>query len=148
MGLVINKPTNTTLPELLTQLGLTPGASPADAIVLEGGPVSPERGFILHSDDIDIDTSLVLGNDLALTTAREVLEAIAAGSGPSRYLVAMGYAGWGSGQLEAELADNAWLTVPGNLDVLFDTPFDDRVNRAAELLGIDFRLMTHQAGHS
>jgi len=83
-----------------------------------------------------------------LSTAREILEAIATGDGPNDFLVTLGYAGWGSGQLEDELKDNAWLNCPGSSDVLFNTPFDDRANKAAAALGIDFRLMSGQAGHA
>ena len=148
MGLVVNKPTDTTLLELLGQLGVELGNTPANVPVLAGGPVSTERGFILHSNELNLDTSLDLGNELMLTTAREVLEAIANDVGPEHYLVCVGYAGWGSGQLEDELAENAWLTVPASFEVLFRTPFEDRVNKAAAQLGIDFRLMAHQAGHA
>ena len=103
---------------------------------------------MLHSDDRAFDSSLSLGDGLMLNSTREVLEAIAAGEGPRDFLVAMGYAGWGEGQLEQELLENAWLTCPGNTDILFRTPFAERVNQAAAALGIDFRLMSSQAGHA
>jgi putative transcriptional regulator len=89
-----------------------------------------------------------LGNGLMLTAAREVLEAIGQGAGPKHYLVALGYAGWDGGQLESEILDNAWLTCPASLDVVFREPFESRVNKAAAALGIDFRLMSGQAGHA
>ena len=91
---------------------------------------------------------LPLGHGLMLSTARQTLEAIGAGEGPKRYLVTLGYAGWGSGQLENELAQNAWLSCPADVDILFDVPFDQRVNKAAATLGIDFRLMSKHAGHA
>ena len=116
--------------------------------VLEGGPVKTERGFILHSDDVHFDASLSLGNGLMLSTARQTLEAIGGGNGPKRYLVALGYAGWGGGQLENEMLENIWLSCPADADILFDVPFDQRVNRAAASLGIDFRLIANQAGHA
>ena len=148
MGLVINRPSGLSLVELLSQLGMKSGVISADVPVLDGGPVARDRGFILHSDDARFDASLELGDGLMLTAAREVLEAIAQGTGPREYLVALGYAGWDGGQLEAELKDNAWLTCPASLDVIFHEPFDARVRKAAAALGIDFRLMSGQAGHA
>jgi len=148
MGLIVNRPSDLSLVDLLVQLGIRPDLAPASAPVMEGGPVAPDRGFILHSDDRAFDASLDLGSGLMLTAAREVLEAIAAGSGPRDYLVALGYAGWGAGQLEEELKDNAWLTCPASLEVMFREPFDNRVNKAAAALGIDFRFLSGQAGHA
>jgi putative transcriptional regulator len=148
MGLMINRPTDVALAELLAQLGMDARGMPLDVPVMEGGPVDAERGFILHTDDKSFPTSLALVDGIMLSTAREVLEAIGAGNGPAHYLVALGYAGWGEGQLEAELKDNAWLTCPGDSEILFNTPFEQRVNKAAAALGIDFRLMSSQAGHA
>lgn len=148
MGLVINRPSGLSLVELLSQLGMKSGLTSVDVPVMDGGPVAQDRGFILHSDDQRFEASLDLGNGLMLTAAREVLEAIARGAGPRDYLVALGYAGWDGGQLEAELKENAWLTCPASLDVVFREPFDNRVRKAAEALGIDFRLMSGQAGHA
>ena len=133
--------------ELLDQLGIAATVVSRQP-VLEGGPVKTERGFILHSDDAQYDASLPLGNGLMLSTARQTLEAVGAGHGPKRYVVALGYAGWGSGQLENELLQNAWLSCPADIDILFDVPFDQRVNKAAASLGIDFRLMSTHAGHA
>jgi putative transcriptional regulator len=148
MGLMVNRPTDVTLRALLTDLGIDAAGVSEDIPVMEGGPVATERGFVLHSDDCTFDSSLSLGDGLMLNSTREVLEAIAAGEGPGDFLVAMGYAGWGEGQLEQELLENAWLTCPGNRDILFRTPFAERVNKAAAALGIDFRLMSSQAGHA
>lgn len=148
MGLMVNRPTDVTLSELLSQLGMDPRGMPLDVPVMEGGPVASDRGFILHTDDKSFSTSLALDDGVMLSTAREVLEAIAADDGPAHYLVALGYAGWGEGQLEAELKENAWLTCPGDREILFNTPFEQRVNKAAAALGIDFRLMSAQAGHA
>ena len=148
MGLMINRPTDVTLAELLSQLGVDPRGKLNDVPVMEGGPVARDRGFILHDKDERFATSLPLGNGVMLSTAREILEAIATGDGPANYLVALGYAGWGGGQLEAELKENAWLTCPGDSAILFNTPYEERVNKAAAALGIDFRLMSAQAGHA
>jgi putative transcriptional regulator len=147
MGIMVNRPMDLTVGELLEQLGID-ATDPLDQPVLEGGPVKRDRGFILHTDDVRYDASLSLGNGLMLSTARQALESIGAGSGPRHYLVALGYAGWAVGQLEEELIQNAWLSCPAQLDILFDVPFGERVNRAAASLGIDFRLMSSQAGHA
>lgn len=148
MGLVINKPGDLSLVELLGQLGMPTENVPAGTPVMDGGPVARDRGFILHSDDQRFEASLDLGDGLMLTAAREVLEAIGAGKGPEHALVALGYAGWDGGQLENELKENAWLTCPATHEVVFHTPFEDRVSKAAAILGIDFRLMSGQAGHA
>ncbi len=147
MGIMVNRPMDLTVGALLEQLGIGTAITLDDAVV-EGGPVKRERGFILHSDEVHYDASLALGNGLMLSTARQTLEAIGAGEGPARFLVALGYAGWGVGQLEEELLQNAWLSCPADIDILFDVPFDQRVNSAAATLGIDFRLMSSQAGHA
>ena len=147
MGIMVNRPMDLTVGALLEQLGID-AAEALDDPVLEGGPVKRDRGFILHTDDVHFEASLSLGNGLMLSTARQTLESIGAGSGPRRYLLALGYAGWGVGQLEEELKQNAWLSCPAQLDILFDVPFAERVNRAAASLGIDFRLMSSQAGHA
>ncbi len=152
MGLMVNRPTDITLAELLSQLGINSDSTTAEVPVLEGGPVSGAQGFVLYTDDTNdnnnFPASLDLGNGLMLTTARDVLEAIAENRGPSEYLVTLGYAGWAEGQLEQEITENSWLTCPANREILFNVPYPDRVNKAAATLGIDFRLMSGQAGHS
>ena len=150
MGLIINRPSSLSLAELCEQseIGAAEGVDLGAVAVLEGGPVASDQGFVLHSDDGHFSASASLGHGLNLTTALEMLEAIAQGRGPYNYLVALGYAGWGPGQLEAELADNAWLTCPANLEILFDVPFEERVQSAAATLGIDFSLISGQAGHA
>lgn len=148
MGVVINRPSDLSLRDLLEQLGMESDHVDPEMPVMDGGPVARDRGFILHSDDERFEASLDLGNGLMLTAARDVLEAIGSGRGPSDYLVALGYAGWEGGQLESELKDNAWLNCPASLDVVFREPFENRVSKAAASLGIDFRLMSGQAGHA
>ena len=148
MGIMVNRPTHVSLVELLSQLGINTGSTPIEVTIMEGGPVHRDHGFILHTDDKRFESSLNLDHGLMLTSARDVLEAIADGRGPTDYLVAMGYAGWQGGQLEAELKENAWLTCPANADVLFHTPYADRVATAAASLGIDFKLMSGHAGHA
>jgi putative transcriptional regulator len=111
-----------------------------------------ERGFILHSTDERFEASLDLGCGIMLSSAREVLEAIADDDGPEQFLVALGYAGWDAGQLESEVADNAWLTAPVAAEearrIIFETRYDERIARAADSLGIDFSLISSQAGHA
>ena len=152
LGLVVNRPSELSLIELLAQLGMPPHGLSSDVPVLDGGPVARDRGFILHSADRHFDASVDLGDGLMLTASREVLEAVAEGEGPQHFLVTLGYAGWGGGQLEEELKDNAWLScpVPGSvrLEVLFDAPFETRARQAAAELGVDLRLFSGQAGHA
>ena len=149
MGIMVNRPVAITLGELFDQLEIPVSDERCrDVAVLEGGPVAEDRGFILHSDDARFESSLALDDGLMLTTAREVLEAIAAGRGPRQYLVALGYAGWGEAQLEAEMKDNAWLNCAASTQILFNTPFPERVSSAAAQLGIDFNLISGQAGHA
>jgi putative transcriptional regulator len=149
MGIMVNRPLDLTLAELLDQLNIeTLDSNCSEVQVLEGGPIASDRGFILHTNDQHFESSLALGNALMLTTAREVLEAIAAGNGPQNYLVALGYAGWGEGQLDAEMQQNSWLNCPADAQVLFDTPLAERVGAAAKSLGIDFNLISGHAGHA
>ena len=152
MGIIVNRPSHVSLVELVAQLGISKGSTPVDCPVLEGGPVEVERGFILHSVDERFTASLDLGCGIMLSSAREVLEAIASGEGPDDYLVALGYAGWDAGQLEAEVADNAWLTAPVDdaeaQRIVFDTEFAARIEKAAASLGIDFALISAQPGHA
>ena len=119
-----------------------------DEPVLVGGPVQTERGLVLHSDDVHDPASLALGHGLMLSSTRDALQSIGAGCGPEHFLLALGHAGWGPGQLEDELSQNAWLTCPASHRVLFEVPFDERIEAAASDLGIDFRLMGAHAGHA
>jgi putative transcriptional regulator len=147
MGIIVNRPSDLSLSDLLEQLGMD-ACSSLDAPTMEGGPVQTDRGFILHTDDKTFDSSLHIDGGVVLSTSRDTLESIGSGNGPASYLVALGYAGWGQGQLEQELQQNAWLSCPASLDVLFEVPCAERVAKAAATLGIDFRLMAHQAGHA
>lgn len=149
LGIVINRPLNLTVSAVLEQLSLACedralGASQ----VLEGGPVQRELGFVIHDGGADYEASLEISPELQLTTSRDVLADIAAGTGPDKALLALGYAGWDAGQLDRELADNAWLSVPGANDILFDTPYDQRWSAAARLLGVDIEQLNLPAGHA
>lgn len=149
MGLVINRPNGLSLADVLEQL--RPGSEPPvpcqDLPIFSGGPVQTDRGFVLHPAGPQFQATLELG-ELGLSTSQDVLFAIADGTGPAKYLITLGYAGWDAGQLETELADNAWLTCPADSAILFDLPFDQRLNAAAACLGVNLSLLTSQAGHA
>lgn len=149
MGLVLNQDSEFTLGALFDQLGMPCQNPRLRAVnVLSGGPVSPERGFILHSDGRSWDSSLHLGNGLTVSTSRDILTALAAGEGPDRFLVLLGYSGWSAGQLEDELADNAWLNAPASEDIIFNAPITQRWQAAAQQIGVDLSLMSSHAGHA
>ena len=148
MGIIVNRPSHVTLVELVAQLGISKGATPIDSVVMEGGPVEVERGFILHSADQRFDASLDLGCGIMLSSAREVLEAIADSDGPDEYLVALGYAGWDAGQLEDEIRLNSWLTVPASPDLVFETPYEERWQAAARSIGINPAKLSLHAGNA
>ena len=149
MGVVVNRPSDYALGEVLRQMGID-CEDPAllEQRVLAGGPVHPERGFVLHDGAGDWDSSLAIGDGLHVTTSRDVLEAMARGDGPCNALVALGCAGWGAGQLEHELAENSWLTVPADAAVLFDTPLDARWQAAAGRLGVDVLRIPDYSGRA
>jgi len=148
MGLVINQPIDLNLEELLRQIEIEPAEGLAGQAVFRGGPVQPEHGFVLHTPEHSwIGTRPVAGS-LALTTSRDILADMATGKGPQQALVALGYAGWGPGQLESELAENAWLVVPATPSILFSLPPDQRWDAAAKLMGIDLNLISQIAGHA
>lgn len=150
MGLTVNRPSDWRLGEVMRQIGVehTP-RDVADQRVLIGGPVQMERGFVLHEPCTPWESSARIADDLIVTTSKDVLEAIAAGRGPQRYLVMLGYAGWSAGQLEQEMRDNAWLTAePRDNDILFATPIEKRWDASARLLGVDISLLAATAGHA
>lgn len=149
LGIIINRPLAIRLGGLFERLEVAdpnPGAS--EDPVLVGGPVSQERGFVLHDSDHSFDSSLDVSEDIKLTLSRDIIEALAAGSGPKQSLVALGYAGWEAGQLEHEMLANSWLNVPASSDIVFDIPFEDRWAAAARKLGIDISQISHDAGHA
>lgn len=149
MGLVVNRPSGLNLSDVLEQLRpeQTPSALCHTLPIFSGGPVQTDRGFVLHPSDEQFQATLDLG-ELGMTTSQDVLFAIADGHGPKRHLVALGYAGWDAGQLEAELADNVWLSCPAQSHILFDLPHEQRLDAAAASLGVTLSLLTAQAGHA
>lgn len=149
LGIVINRPTNLKLGGLFEQLDLDRSdGKVASAPVLSGGPVAPERGFVLHSPGIDFESSVSVSPDIQLTLSRDVLDSMAAGQGPEQSLVALGYAGWEPGQLESEMLQNTWLHVPATPALVFDIPFDQRWATAADSMGIDISQISPHAGHA
>lgn len=151
LGLVINRPTELTVGDLLQRIDLKLSLEIGPvrmAPVFFGGPVQTDRGFVLHVPRGEYSSSIVLGDDVALTTSRDVLQDVAEGHGPEHLLVTLGYAGWGAGQLEDELARNAWLNVLASNQILFDLPPEDRYDAALAQLGIWASMLTGDAGHA
>lgn len=150
MGITLNRASDYHMAEVLSQLGLDDLTGLlGQQEVLNGGPVHPERGFVLHSDDgREWDSTYRISEQVRLTTSRDILAAMATGKGPSKALLALGCAGWGPGQLEEEITANAWLTVPADESILFDLPLEQRWNSAAALLGVDLRLLTDYTGRA
>jgi len=149
LGVVINKPIEMTLKMLLDQVGIEFGAEQhAEELVHFGGPVQMNRGSVLHQPLGEWMSTLAVNERVALTTSKDILEAVGRGQGPYKLLVSLGYAGWAAGQLEQELAQNAWLTVPASATVIFDLPWEQRLPAAMQLLGIDFASLADGAGHA
>lgn len=148
LGIVINRPTDLSFADLFEDEDVEIAPQCKDITILAGGPVNMNRGFILHDGDHTWESSMTLPNGLHLTTSRDIIYAIAEGNGPENFIITLGYAGWGPGQLEQEIVDNAWLNAPSNLDIIFDTPFSERAEKAIAQLGIDYHLISNQAGHA
>lgn len=149
MGLVINRPCTIDFTTLAAHLDITvTNPSLVDTTIFSGGPVEPERGFILHTTDQVWSNTLPITEDLALSAAYEVVEDIARGKAPESFLISLGCAGWQAGQLEMEIADNTWLVCEADLNVLFNTPFDLRFTAATKVLGIDMNFLSPDVGHS
>ncbi len=157
MGLVINKTTDMNMAELFERIDLKLEIAPnfdahphalASRPVMFGGPVQEDRGFVLHAPAGSFSSSLKVTDDIAFTTSRDVLEALASGEGPEHILMSVGYAGWGAGQLEQEILANGWLTVAADRKILFDVPVEDKFLAAIKSLGIDPLMLATEAGHA
>ncbi|MDH5543961.1 MAG: YqgE/AlgH family protein [Gammaproteobacteria bacterium] len=149
MGLVINRPMSVSVGEVLSQLGFAwPSQEIADQIVMQGGPVETERGFVIHTPIGEWNATMEVTEEIGVSSSRDILEAIGRGEGPDRMLVALGYAGWGPGQLETEMAANTWLSVPALADIIFDTPHEKRWEEAARSVGVDLNLLSNDVGHA
>jgi putative transcriptional regulator len=149
LGIVINRALPMNLAEVFEQLGLEcAGSRVTQQPVLQGGPVQTDRGFVLHTPQGRWESSLRFSERMHLTTSRDILDALAKGDGPANAVVALGYAGWGAGQLEDEMAHNAWLTVPADERLVFAMPLEERWQAACRLLGVDLLHLSSDAGHA
>ena len=149
MGIVINQPLDLSVEEIFEHLQITARQDFSTMPVMAGGPVQIDHGFVLHRKcEKTWEASLKVTPEITLTTSRDILRAIANDKGPNDHLIALGSAGWAAGQLEQELADNSWLTMPANSDIIFCTPADQRLGAAAASLGIDMNLISGEAGHA
>ena len=158
LGLIINKPTDITLKGLFDKVDLSLRREDlTKEPVFQGGPVQTARGFVLHepmlmdkgeTDESAYASTMTIPGGLEMTTSKDVLEALSTGAGPRRVLITLGYSSWGEGQLESELAENAWLTVAADLSVIFDTPVPERYDRALSLLGLQAWMLSPEAGHA
>lgn len=149
LGIIVNRPTKIRLSDILEQMELKHPVQPQwDVPIYAGGPVGNERGFVIHTGPDKYNTTLQVTEQIHITTSRDILLAISLGEGPAEYLVALGYAGWGAGQLEQEIRDNAWLCVKANKRLLFHTPAEQRLAAAAGLLGIELASLTGDMGHA
>lgn len=155
MGLIVNQPQQLLFPDLLVQLDVLKEEEairlpePARSIVIRnGGPVERSRGFVLHSDDYVVESSLPVAETVCLTATIDILRAISVGRGPRRALMALGYSGWGAGQLEREIAENGWLTCPADPGLLFDSDLQSQYDRVLASIGIDLSRLSAEAGHA
>ena len=155
MGIMINRPTDITFETLFEKINVELlNIGVADKHVLYGGPVQPERGFVLREiTNGEWDSTVQIANNIALTTSKDILESVAIGHGPAKMLVTLGYAGWTSGQLEQEIMQNAWLSVQANdtetlHKILYDTDYDEKLSATLALLGVDPAMLSDVAGHA
>ncbi len=153
MGLILSTPLDVTFRQVLAQVDkelkqVEVGKQVDDIPVYLGGPVEPEHGFVLHTPQGEWSASLNLTDNLILTTSSDIISAIALGEGPDNYLVMLGYAGWGGEQLEQEMAQNTWLSVPADMSSLWDEPADKRWQKAADLIGVNLNCLSNDVGHA
>ena len=155
MGLIINQVQDLRFPDLLVQLGILEECEAIkmppqtrDIVVRHGGPVDRSRGFVLHTGDYVVDSSMPVDGEVCLTATVDILRAMSTGSGPHRALMALGYAGWGAGQLEGEIAENGWLTCPASADMLFDGDIDSKYDRILAQIGVNLVHFSETAGHA
>ena len=149
MGLVINRPLDVPLSKVFEQMQLDNHSHLSAQPVMSGGPVNVERGFVLHrTQGQHWQSTMQVSPQVSLTASRDIIADMAAGDGPNDAMVVLGYAGWGPGQLEQEIADNAWLTVPASSDIIFETPFAKRSQAAAASIGVDLQQLSHGFGRA
>jgi putative transcriptional regulator len=149
LGVIVNRPIDMTIAKLFERIELPLEVEGfANQPVYFGGPVQTDRGFVLHRPAGDWHSTLVVNDDIALTSSRDILQSVGQQGRPSEILITLGYAGWAAGQLEQELVSNAWLTVPADLAILFETPPEERFAAALQKLGVDFANLSDVAGHA
>lgn len=149
MGIVINKPLDIGLGEIFEQMEISVNNPDVNnKKIYQGGPVHTDRGFILHQTNKEWNSSIVVSNELCVTTSKDILEAIAEGDGPDESLIALGYAGWSAGQLEQELMDNVWLNGPADLEIIFNTSSEQCWQSAANHIGVDIDKLSSDIGHA
>ena len=148
-GLIINQQSEIHLKQVIKEMKIESGSNyDEEQSIFIGGPVDQGRGFILHRPTGNWSSSLIVNDHVALTTSKDILQAIANNEGPKDCIVALGYAGWAAGQLEQEMADNTWLSCPADEQIIFNTPVEERWKAAAKLIGVDLSLMSNDAGHA
>jgi putative transcriptional regulator len=153
MGIVINAPIDISVGGMLKQVEMDPvypqlNTDSLEKPVLNGGPVAEDRGFILHEPKDHYQSSIQMTQSLAVTTSKDILSVLGTEAEPDKYVVALGYSGWEVGQLESELADNSWLTIEADPNVIFNTPIQERWKKAVQMLGIDASQLSSQVGHA
>jgi putative transcriptional regulator len=149
LGVVVNRPIDLTLKDLFDQLGISSDDQGAEAVpVMFGGPIQLDRGFVLHQPVGNWQSTMVVNEEVGLTTSLDIMRAIADGESPEGLLIALGYSGWAPGQIEHELSQNAWLTVPATPSIIFELPAEERLAAAMRLLGVDFSSLSDEIGHS
>lgn len=149
MGLVVNRPLDLELDELFAHLGIRSKRRHDEHVpVYQGGPVQTERGFVLHREVGDWEASIEVTDDIALTFSQDIIEAIANDEGPRDFMISLGYAGWGPGQLESEMAANAWLNGPADPAIIFETPIEQRWTASAHHLGVELKNLSSDVGHA
>ena len=155
MGVMINRPTDVTYDTLFEKIKVVLlNFAVADTLVLYGGPVQPERGFVLHETSAgEWDSTITIAENTALTTSKDILESVAIGSGPTKMLLTLGYAGWTPGQLEEEIKQNSWLSVQAKdvetlHKILYELDYDEKLNATMALLGVDPAMLSDVAGHA
>lgn len=149
LGVIVNRPIDMHMSDLFEQTGFASDDIQIKSLPLYfGGPVETERGFVLHQSTGEWQSTLKVGSHMSLTTSRDILNALSQGTGPEKFIVVLGYTGWEADQLEQEIAQNAWLTVPGNASVIFDLPVEKRLDAATHLLGIDYLSLSDNVGHA
>jgi len=149
MGMVVNRPISLTLSELYAQINMPLNQNELEDMPVHfGGPVQTDRGFVLHEPNGEWQSTLRINDKVGLTTSKDILQAVGEGQGPRHLLVTLGYAGWSEGQLEQEMSQNAWLSVPADERIMFDLPAEERLQAAMALLGIDYATLSDETGHA